>query len=338
MPPNAHRRATIADVARAAGVSRGTVSRYLNGGHWVSPEAQQAVRKAIKDTGYVASATARQLRTGRSRTVAFLVDEEPAIFFADPNFEVLVAAVSDELAARNLSMVVLLAGSEEHADRAVDFLRSGAVAGVVTASAHARYHTLEKIVDAGVPVVNCGFPRTMADRISYVMADEVMGGTLLGEHLVASGATRIGVVAGPEDSPGGTLRLDAFREAVGECLPPYNIRFGDYTRASGRSLTADLLDDDPAIDCIFAASDVMAAGALEELRGRGRAVPDEVLLAGFDDSVAARQTSPKLTTVRQPFDVISRQLVDVLMREVDDGVRAAITVPVELVVRESTRR
>src|SRR5699024_4351942 len=83
---------------------RGTVSRYLNGGHWVSESSAEAVRTAIEKTGYVASSTARQLRTGRSGTVAFLVDEEPAAFFGDPTFESLVASVSDALAARDMSM------------------------------------------------------------------------------------------------------------------------------------------------------------------------------------------------------------------------------------------
>src|SRR5699024_5125622 len=83
----ASRRPTISDVARRAGVSTGTVSRYLNGGRWVSAESSKAVTRAIRETGYVANSTARRLRTGRSGTVAFLVDEPPARFFEDPNFE-----------------------------------------------------------------------------------------------------------------------------------------------------------------------------------------------------------------------------------------------------------
>src|SRR5690625_6742235 len=98
-------KATIADVAEAAGVSRGTVSRYLNGGHWVSESSAEAVRTAIEKTGYVASPTARQLRTGRRGTVAFLVGEEPADFYGAPTFESLVASVSDALAARATSPV-----------------------------------------------------------------------------------------------------------------------------------------------------------------------------------------------------------------------------------------
>ena len=329
-------KATIADVAEAAGVSRGTVSRYLNGGHWVSESSTEAVRTAIEKTGYVASSTARQLRTGRSGTVAFLVDEEPAAFFGDPTFESLVASVSDALAARDMSMVVLLAGNAEQARRAVEFLSSGAVAGVVTASIHPTHGTLEKILDQEIPVVNCGYPRTMAERVSYVMGDEAMGGRLMAEHLRERGARRMGVIAGPADSPGGTLRLDAFRRAAGGLLPDPNVRFGDYTREAGQRFAAELLDADPGIDAIFAASDVMAAGVLDTATERDAAVPGQLLVGGFDDSLVATSVEPALTTIRQPFDRISTELVSVLLREISDGYRSAVTVPVELVTREST--
>lgn len=328
-------KATIADVSEAAGVSRGTVSRYLNGGHWVSEASTQAVRAAIEKTGYVASSTARQLRTGRSGTVAFLVDEEPAAFFGDPTFETLVASVSDALAAQDMSMVVLLAGNAEQARRAIEFLSSGAVAGVVTASIHSTYGTLAKILDQGIPVVNCGYPRTMADRVSYVMGDEAMGGRLMAEHLRERGASRVGVIAGPPDSPGGTLRLDAFRQAARDVLPESNVRFGDYTRGAGRRFATELLEADPNIDAIFAASDVMAAGVLDAAAERGMRVPEQLLVGGFDDSSAATAVEPELTTIRQPFDRISAELVSVLLREISDGYRAAVTVPVELVTRAS---
>ncbi len=329
-------KATIADVAEAAGVSRGTVSRYLNGGRWVSEESAKAVQKAVEKTGYVASSTARALRTGRSRTVAFLIDEEPAAFFGDPTFETLVASVSDALAAQDMSMVVLLAGNAEQARRAVEFLSSGAVAGVVTASVHSTHGTLEEILDQGIPVVNCGYPRTMADRVSYVMGDEAMGGRLMAEHLRARGATRMGVIAGPADSPGGTLRLEAFRQVAGELLPERNIRFGDYTREAGRRYATELFEQDRRIDALFAASDVMAAAVVKTAQERGIDVPGQLLVGGFDDSTAATATQPPLTTIRQPFDRIAAELVSVLLREITDGYRAAVTVPVELVERGST--
>src|SRR5690625_1028516 len=196
--------------------------------------------------------------------------------------------------------------------------------------------TLEKILDQEIPVVNCGYPRTMAERVSYVMGDEAMGGRLMAEHLRERGARRMGVIAGPADSPGGTLRLDAFRRAASGLLPDPNVRFGDYTREAGQRFAAELLDADPGIDAIFAASDVMAAGVLDTATERDAAVPGQLLVGGFDDSLVATSVEPALTTIRQPFDRISTELVSVLLREISDGYRSAVTVPVELVTREST--
>src|SRR5699024_7467324 len=135
--------------------------------------------------------------------------------------------------------------------------------------------------------------------------DEAMGGRLMAEHLRARGATRMGVIAGPADSPGGTLRLDAFRQVAGELLPESNIRFGDYTREAGRRLATELLEHDPRIDALFAASDVMAAAVVETAQERGVDVPGQLLVGGFDDSTAATATQPPLTTIRQPFDRIA---------------------------------
>src|SRR5699024_49792 len=233
------------------GVSRGTVSRYLNGGHWVSESSAEAVRTAIEKTGYVAGPAERQLRSGRSGTVAFLVDWEPAASFGDPTCESVVASVSDALAARDMSMVVLLAGNAEQARRAVEFLSSGAVAGVVTASIHPTHGYLEKIFGPEIPAVNRCFPPTLADPDSTVMGDVAMGGRLMAEHLRERGARRMGVIAGPAHSPGGTLRLDAFRRAASGLLPDPNVRFGDYTREAGQRFAAELLDADPGIDAIF---------------------------------------------------------------------------------------
>src|SRR5699024_6258986 len=152
------RRPTISDVARRAGVSTGTVSRYLNGGRWVSAESSEAVTRAIRETGYVANATARRLRTGRSGTVAFVVDDPPARFFEDPHLESLVIEVGQALAARDQTMVLLLAGDEDSAERAEIFLRTSGVDGAVTASAQPAHHLFERIQAVGIPLVNVGSP------------------------------------------------------------------------------------------------------------------------------------------------------------------------------------
>jgi len=334
------KRPTISEVARRAGVSTGTVSRYLNGGHWVSPEASKAVTRAIRETGYVANATARKLRTGRSGTIAFVVDESPARFFEDPNFEALVVEVGAALAARDQTMVVLLAGDEASANRAEAFLQTSGVDGAVTASAQPGHHLFERILSAGIPLVNVGSPSGYENRIAYVAADDREGGRLMAEHLLERGARRFGVIAGPEHSPGGILRPEAFDEAIsaaaGDGAEVLAVRHGDYSTTKGREITRELLATHPDLDGIFAANDRMARGAIQALRESGRSVPEDVLVGGFDDSAGADGEDPPLTTIRQDFTRIAVELVDALAKQIDGGVRTNVTVPVHLVVREST--
>lgn len=338
------RRPTISDVARRAGVSTGTVSRYLNGGHWVSAESSKAVTRAIRETGYVANSTARQLRTGRSGTVAFIVDEPPTHFFQDPNFEALVVEVGQALAARDQTMVLLLAGDEDSAQRAETFLRTSGVDGAVTASAQPEHHLFERIQAAGVPLVNVGSPAGLEDRIAFVAADDREGARLMAEHLIAQGAREIAMIAGPEHTPGGTLRPGALTEAVGafrgagQAPRVVAVEHGDYTVAGGRDAMSTILAAHPGIDAVFAANDRMARGAIAALHAKNRSVPDDVLVGGFDDSAGAATEEPHLTTLRQDFRRIAEELVDALGKQIDGGVRTNVIVPVELVVRDSTVR
>lgn len=336
------RRPTISDVARRAGVSTGTVSRYLNGGRWVSAESSKAVTRAIRETGYVANSTARRLRTGRSGTVAFLVDEPPARFFEDPNFESLVIEVGQALAARDQTMVLLLAGDAESAERAETFLRTSGVDGAVTASAQPGHHLFERIQGADIPLVNVGSPAGLEDRVAFVAADEQEGARRMAEHLVEQGAREIAVIAGPEHTPGGSLRPEAFIEAIG-CAAAEGpdprvvaVQHGDYSVASGAEAMRAILRAHPGVDALFAANDRMARGAIEVLQAEGLSVPGDVLVGGFDDSAGAATDEPSLTTVRQDFRRIAVELVDALGKQIDGGVRTRVVVPVQLVVRDST--
>ncbi|MGY5764697.1 LacI family DNA-binding transcriptional regulator [Brachybacterium sp. DNPG3] len=341
MAARAGKRPTISEVAQRAGVSTGTVSRYLNGGRWVSPESSRAVARAIRETGYVASSTARSLRTGRTGTVAFVIDESPARFFEDPNFEALVEKVGEALAARDRTLVLLLAGDSSGADRAEAFLRTSSVDGAVTASAQPEHRLVERILDAGIPLVNIGAPAGIDDRVSYVAADDSAGGRAMAEHLLARGARHLAVIAGPAHTPGGLLRPQSFGAAIEEAgrdAELVAVRHGDYSRESGRRLAAELLAEHPEIDGIFAGNDRMARGVIAAVRESGRTVPGDVLVGGFDDSPADPADELALTTIRQDFDRIAAELVDVLDKQAAAGVRTAAVVPVELVARASTDR
>jgi len=331
----ARRRPTIRDVAAAAGVSRGTVSRVINGGHWVSPEALAAVEEAIRTTGYSANQHARSLVTGRSNSVAFLLTEPQHLLFEDPNFSILLRGAAQALAARGMPMLLMVAGTRDEQKQVLTYVGAGHVDGVLLISSHAGNPVIEALAAQQIPTVSCGIPLGFESRLGYVAADDRGGGARMTRHLLDGGRTRVATITGPMDTPGGRLRLDGYRSELGDAYDESLVAHGDYTRDGGADAMRVLLDRRPDLDAVFVGSDLMASGALQVLRESGRTVPDDVAVGGFDDSGLAATLDPALTTMRQPFERISTEMVRLLLEVVEGAEPAAITLPTSLVVRAS---
>ncbi|BEL02156.1 LacI family DNA-binding transcriptional regulator [Actinoplanes sichuanensis] len=340
MIPNVSRkRPTIRDVAREAGVSYATVSRVLNGRDWVSPEAVRAVRDAISRTGYTANPHARSLATGRSGSIAFLLTEPQHLLFEDPNFSVLLRGVAQALSDRELTLILMIASTQQERSRAIAYLSGGHVDGVLLVSPHSGDPLLRQLVEAEVPIVACGQVLGFEDRISSVSADDWGGGRSAVEHLLAQGCRRIATITGPQDTFGGVFRLRGYTDALmaaGIAVDPAYVVHGDWSRQSGAAGMRSLLDRVPDVDGVFAASDAMAAAALPVLREAGREVPGDVRVVGFDDSGLAATTEPPLTTVRHPLERISEEMVRLLTDVIAGRTPLSITVPTSLVVRASS--
>lgn len=327
---------TIRDVAAAAGVSRGTVSRVLNGGKWVSPEAHHAVEHAIAEVGYVANQHARSLVTSRSNSIAFLLTEPQHLLFEDPNFSVLLRGVAQELSAREMPLLLMVAGTAAERRQITRYVAAGHVDGVLLISSHRGNPMVADLLDNDVPVVACGVPLGFEGRVGYVAADDRSGAITMTRHLLDRGRTRVATITGPLDTPGGTLRLEGYRHALGERYDETLVATGDYTRESGRLAMVELLVKRPDLDAVFVASDLMAAGALAALQAAGRSVPGDVAVGGFDDSGVAAAMHPALTTMRQPFARISSEMVRLLHEVINGEEPAGITLPTSLVERDST--
>ncbi len=332
-----NRRPTINDVATAAGVSRGTVSRVLNGGHWVSPDATQAVEAAIRKTGFRANPHARSLATSRTGSVAFLLNETTDRLFSDPNFSVLLTAASQAVAKQDLALVLILAGTTEERRRARDFLLGGHVDGVLVVSWHRNSDRslLTALTAAHIPVIACGIPLEMENKIGWVAADDYEGAREMTRYLVGRGHTRLATITGPEDQPGGIQRLTAFRDELGDDFDTDLVANGDYSLDSGTRAMAQLLDGGRPFDAVFAANDMMAAGAISEAQARGLRVPEDIAIAGFDDSPIAQTCSPSITTMHQPFDHITTEMVRLLVGAIEGGRRSTVLIQTDLIQRES---
>jgi len=327
---------TMEDVAIVAGVSRGTVSRVLNGAFHVSPESLAAVQAAMRETGYVVNQSARSLVTRRSGAVAFVLSEPQDRLFEDPVFNVLLRACTQILGEEDCSLVLMLASTPQERSRVMRFVRGGHVDGVLLVSTHGGDPLATQLDAAGLPVVVCGRPLDPGLRMPYVAADDRGGARLITQYLLDQGRQRIATVAGPDDTAGGVERLAGYRDVLGHrALARCIVRASDFSIAAGNAAMTELLAGCPELDAVFVASDLLAVGALEALHAAGRRVPDDVLVGGFDDSAIAPATRPPLTTVRQPLAQVAAEMVEVLMQLIAGHPASSRVLATELVRRGS---
>ena len=331
------RSATIQDVAAASGVSRGTVSRVLNDGRYVSPEAREKVLAALHATGYVGNASARSLVTRRSGCVGLVFCEPEEQLFEDPNFSTIIRCCTQGFAEADLTLALLMAGEEHHRRRVIRSALSGYFDGLVVVPGHGGSALLAEFdTPQHLPVVVHGRPVGGAPDMLYVGADDRAGARTAVRHLLASGRRRVATVTGPLDTPAGADRLDSYRLELGDLAAPELVASSpEWSRRGGAEAMARLLEQAPDLDAVFVAADLMATGALETLREAGRSVPDDVAVVGFDDSPVALRTSPPLTTVRQPFDQLAREMVRLLVARIAEEDVGSVVLPTTLVRRGS---
>lgn len=329
---------TLEEVAQQAGVSRSTASRAINGGLKVSPSAQTAVDAAIAQLGYTPNRAARSLVTRRTDSVALVVPEPDERVVTDPYFAGSLQGISAALEPTNIQLVLLIAPRGEGSQRTAHYLLNRHVDGAVVVSHHRDDALNRVLVDSRLPCVFVGRPWTVTEDMTYVDLDNTTGGRIATEHLIAAGCTRIATIAGPLDMAAGIDRLNGWRAALHEAgLSDEAMVRGDFTSAGGAAATERLLAAYPDVDGIFAASDLMAAGAFGVLTRAGRSVPGDVRVVGFDDLGVATTTAPPLTTMRNPVVEMSRAAAELLLAQLAGELETPEPqiFQAQLVVRES---
>ncbi|NBH06004.1 LacI family DNA-binding transcriptional regulator [Amycolatopsis sp. SID8362] len=306
-------RPTLADVARAAGVSTATASRVLNGFPRVRPKTRKQVESAMSALGYARQRAARAT-AGRTGSVALVVCEEVLRLFADPFFARISAGAGKELTEAGLQLVLLtVPATENYQAPVLRYLDGGHVDGALVVGMHGR-----RPLDLdwlGIPVVFGGRPVGGGGCSSYVDVDNRGGAQRATQRLIDAGRRTVATIAGPQDMTAGVDRLLGYRQAVvgaGQADRGLVV-FGDFGQASGEHATTRLLDRRPHVDAIFAASDMMAVGAMRALHRAGRRVPGDVAVIGFDDLPIGRRTDPPLTTVRQPIEEMGARMTGELL-------------------------
>ena len=335
---------TLEDVARVAGVSRATVSRVVNGKRQVAPNIQEVVRRAVLDTGYVPNLAARSLVTRRTGTVAVVVSgaedaaKGGAVDFADPFFGRAVGGLLRALRPHEVDPILMIAETRHDRARVMSVLHSGNADGALLVSTHADDPLPAMLVQAGMPAVMFARPSARLP-ISFVDVANRDGAALAAQHLSARGRRRVAVISGPLDVPAAADRLTGFQDAMARLGHPYlPAAHGNFTYSSGIAAMNELLDQDPGIDGVFACNDLMALGAIQALHAHGRLVPDDVSVIGFDDSSVASVSRPALTTIRQPIQEMTVEMVRILLESVAEPDRRPRSVILEpaLIVRAST--
>jgi DNA-binding LacI/PurR family transcriptional regulator len=323
----------MADVAREAGVSGQTVSRVANGRTNVDDATRERVLAAMRRVGYRPNSAARALRNGQFRSIGVIISAVPAFGNSRTLDAIAVAAVAEGF---SIVLMQVTLPTQGEVTGAFSRLNEQAVDGVVILIEQHQLDESEIELPYGLPVV-------VIDSSAHydypvVDTDQAQGAESATRHLLDLGHRTVWHIAGPPQSYAAGRRQKSWRatlERAGREVPP--VLTGDWSPRSGYEHGLALADD-PAVTAVFAANDQMALGLLRALHEKGRAVPGEVSVVGFDDMQEAAHFWPPLTTVRQSFEEVGRQAVAALLAEIATNVRAAapVSVPTELVVRAST--
>ncbi|WP_062217640.1 LacI family DNA-binding transcriptional regulator [Streptomyces sp. NBRC 109706] len=331
----------IKEVARAAGVSVGTVSNVINRPQMVAEETRERVQAAIVRLGYVRSESARQLRAGQSRIISLLVLDMANPFFVD-------VASGAERVARAEKLGVMLCNSAQSVAEEADYLSLFAeqrVRGVLLTPADMSGRNLAEFRRHGIPFVFVDRVLPSAEGCS-VSVDDVRGGTLAVRHLLEQGHTSVAYVSGPMSLQQCRDREEGARIALDEAgLAPSALHHVEAERldvTAGRDAGARLLGLSPRPSAVFCANDLLALGVLQALFAGGVRVPEEMALVGYDDIEFAAAAAVPLTSVRQPAFRMGRQAAELLLEETgeDAGLHRhqRIVLDPELIVRDSTLR
>jgi LacI family transcriptional regulator len=332
---------SVKDVAAAAGVSIATVSNVLNRPGLVSTATRARVEKAMLDLGFVRNESARQLRAGRSRIIAYVMLDASNPFFTD-------VARGIEDAAEEADLSVFLCNSDQVSQREIVHLtrlQQQRVQGVLITPVDPEDRSLDSVADRGTPLVLVDRSRP-GDRYCSVAVDDVLGGRLAVEHLLDLGYSRVAFVGGPERIGQVRDRREGARLALKKAghrgRDLVEIDTEALTVAEGRSAGERIagMRKDVRPTAAFCANDLLALGLLQQCVALGIRVPDDLAIVGYDDIDFAAAAAVPLTSVRQPRRELGRRAAELLIDEAGNPrhQHQQVTFEPQLVARASTRR
>lgn len=329
---------TIEDIARLANVSKSTVSRALNNNPLIKQETRDRIQAIARENDFCLNQSARSLSLRQSHTIAFVTHAYYSdLYTVGDQFALeIMGGISSGLFKLGYDMLVIHINPRD-SEWAHQYLDSGKVDGFVLMTSTRKEYHVKALAKMDAPFIVWGFPSNEYDCCS-VAGDDLKGGRLAGEHLLSIGRKRIAYLGGPSYEEEVKLRYKGFESALNEAgfsVDPRRVTYGDYTHTSGISAMKQLLEQAPDLDAVFVNSDLMALGAIKVLQAMGKRVPEDVAVVGYDDLSIANYTNLPLTTIRQKIPLAGRLLAENLVQFIQTGIVTHVTIPVELVVRNS---
>lgn len=304
--------ATITDVARLAGVSRNTVSRYLNERGYISDKTRRAIASAIDELHYQPNQIARSLYTRRTNLVGLVIPNVEHPFFA-----AVTSRIEDELDSRGYKMILCNTLHSTRKERQyIDMLTANKVDGIIIGS-----HSIDiDYSEVAAPVV--ALDRYLADGIPVVASDHAAGGRIAAQAFIDRHCHKVAqlVASGRVRTPS-NLRHEAFSNAMrlnGITCITHELQLDQFQYSTYIETAKQVLDEYPGLDGVFSADPVAVAVQQEVLR-RGMSVPEDVFVYGYDGTYLAEAVFPQLPSIAQDFSALAQKAVEVLLMQIGGG-------------------
>ncbi len=328
---------TIADIALIAGVSKSTVSRALNDSPLISEKTRERVKQIARDHHFEAHKGAQCLSLKKTQTLAIIspLGTYKSEIANDPYYLELLKAVIQATTDQKYDLLIGHPGKNRSRD-VLKYIESNRTDGVIIMGCGIK-DTLMSIAGKGA-VILAG--ADAPENLSSVDCDNYGGGLLATGHLIEQGCKQIAFLGGLEEGGETKLRYQGYLDSLkanGMQVDPNYIAFGDYSSKAGYERMIQWLSGTHRLDGLFAGSDLMAIGALEAIREKGKMVGQDIAIVGFDDVPMAEYSSPPLTTIRQDIHKIGATLVENLIKVINDEIVTKTILPVALVVRKSSK-
>jgi DNA-binding LacI/PurR family transcriptional regulator len=334
------RRLQMADIARLAGVSTATVSRALSNSPLVNEETRSRILDLASSLRYSVNVAAQNLRMKQNRTVGVMIPFERSTrqHLSDPFLLAMLGSLADALTEQGYDMLFSRIGTDEFGAAAAP-VDTGRAIGMILVGQWGRHQELNQMAARNVPLVVWG-AQLPNQLYCCVGSNNVQGGLLATEHLLAQGRRRIaflGDTALPEPAQRYRGYCDALARHGVPVDPQLHVPVSFLPEGGARAID-ELASRGVAYDAVFACSDLLAMTAIDALRARGVEVPADVAVVGYDDIAQAALFHPRLSTVRQSVDVAGKAMVDALLALVNGAAAPSLELPTELVIRASSVR